>query len=1435
MRIDGYNIYRSPTAGGEYELAGSIGFKEVSIIKNVSQVFDHEGRPNAYIFTDADGGDERVYYQVRPYSGDQEATDGNENLLFYNPDSLLAASDLSDENIFSGSAGRDDEVGLLKDELIVNFNDSATLEQMINAVYSTGIGASIAGRLTEGNGFQLKTIGNVEDMDDDRTGLADRTGVESVEFNYLLPAPDLGHSVSFANPEPDATEQWNLETINAPDAWDYGEGAGIGVGGEGSLIALIDTGIDTDHPEFAGKIHADSIYIDGRSTNPGHPDESANIEDTEGHGTAIAGLCAAAHNGVGMSGVAFDADLLIIKTGFKKQNGKWYMPATSIAEGIYYAVARNVTVIHISNAVTSDPGTAVHRAIEYAVSNNIPVVCPAGDYAADVEYYYPASFTETITVGATNVLNGKAGFTNYGNVVDIAAPGHLVYSANISGAYQTYSKTSISSAQVAGGVAMARVVDPTSSPSGIRALLRDNVTPLDPLLGLGTGIINLGAMMMNVPSVNRTLLAPNPVTITPGNGELSLDWPTPTEPEVLGYYVYRDTTSGFEPTSGNRIQSLFGIEQSQWTDETVENGRTYYYIVESYGENNNRSIPTDEASGIPWPGITGLALAPGDPGSITATWDDVADGEPYIDEYNVYYNDSDDFAMATLTEQSPYITPEAVISGLENGTTYYVWVTMLGEGSNESDPCDPEDITVGASSPPENVLATDGTSYEYCEVTWDEVIEATGYNVYRADDESGTNEVKLNDTLLPAGTTAYQDATGVLNQHYWYCVTSYNGWESEAGLYDEGWRFLDAPTDLTASDGARAIYTTVSWTGVAEADDYAVFRSDDSAGPYTEIVSSTSGNTTYNDTTGELGTHYFYTAKAKFEGGYSGYSNYDEGWRSLNAPANVDATDGTYMDKTVVTWDAAADADDYSVWRSDSSGGPYTELASTTSGATYYDDTTGTLNTHYWYAVKTKMGETTSALSAEDEGWRLLSVPGNLVASDGTYTDHTEITWDAVAEADDYSVWRDDSSGGPYTEIASTTGGLTTYNDSSGDMYVHYWYTVRSKSGGVSSEFANEDEGWYEYYSDPVADLQADPTSGEPPLTVNFDASASHDPDDGDNPGDGIVNYEFDFSEGAEWQDYDLNASPPHTYNDGGTYTAKVRVTDNDEATDTDSVTITVAGTWYIETVDSAAEVGKWNSIALDSQDKPHISYLDWINNDLKYAYYNGTSWQFVSIDTDGIVGEYTSIAVDLSDNPHISCYDSGRLRYAHYNGSSWNIEMVDGSANVGWFTSIALDSSDNPHIAYRDHSNSDLKYAYYDGSSWQIETIDSVGNVGYYISIALDSSEYPHVSYRGNGLKYAYMDVSGWHIETIDSEGDVGTGTSIELDSGGYPHVSYRDETWDDLKYSYMDASGWHIETVDSGGDVGLFTSIALDSSGNPHISYYDATNTALKYAYWE
>ena len=281
------------------------------------------------------------------------------------------------------------------------------------------------------------------------------------------------------------------------------------------------------------------------------------------------------------------------------------------------------------------------------------------------------------------------------------------------------------------------------------------------------------------------------------------------------------------------------------------------------------------------------------------------------------------------------------------------------------------------------------------------------------------------------------------------------------------------------------------------------------------------------------------------------------------------------------------------------------------------------------------------------------------------------------------------------------------------------------------------------------------------------------------------------------------------------------------------------------EIADSTHAVGQSCFLALNSNNDPCIVYLDLYNGKYNFVYKVADSWSTpINVGTSQPGASLTgpslcSLAFDSNDRAHISYIDltSHDLVYHLYSGLIGKTRTVDSTGNVGASPSIALDSNEYIHISYFDGTNGDLKYAFsYDGDSWQNAIVDSTGIVGGFTSLALDSNDSPHIGYydyTNHALKYAHLYGIDWAISTVDSTGDVGNPLSLALDSNDNPHISYyyiQDVDHRGLKYAYWDGSSWVKTTLDSPSNVTSFSSLALDSNDNPHISYYDYTN-GLKY----
>lgn len=277
---------------------------------------------------------------------------------------------------------------------------------------------------------------------------------------------------------------------------------------------------------------------------------------------------------------------------------------------------------------------------------------------------------------------------------------------------------------------------------------------------------------------------------------------------------------------------------------------------------------------------------------------------------------------------------------------------------------------------------------------------------------------------------------------------------------------------------------------------------------------------------------------------------------------------------------------------------------------------------------------------------------------------------------------------------------------------------------------------------------------------------------------------------------------------------------------------------WEIESVDGLKDIRAISdrALRLDTNGYPRMAYG---GDHLYYAWFDGARWNHETVDQSDAVGRFPSLALDSEGHPHISYYDdlTDDLKYACWDGSSWLVETVDAEGIVGAYASLALDSGGHPHISYYDNSNADLKHAYWDGSSWLMETVDAEGIVGEHTSLALDSGGHPHISYFDNSnadLKYAYWGGSAWHLEVADAEENAGRYTSLTLDVAGRPHISYVAQVPEFvLKYARKDTSGWYTETVDR-QSIGLDTSIVLDELGFAHIGYTEECRF-LRYVHWD
>jgi len=312
------------------------------------------------------------------------------------------------------------------------------------------------------------------------------------------------------------------QTINAPTAWD------ISTGSPEVIVAIVDSGISLSHPEFAGRLVAGWDYVNGDS----------DPSDDNGHGTHVAGIVAAAMNGEGVVGIAPNVRLMPVKILNASKTATW----ANTALGIRYAADHGAKVINLSMGGTSY-SAALQDAIRYAAGKGVVIVAAAGNQGSSGPFY-PAYFEETIAVGATDEHDEYWTISNYGNWVDVTAPGASIYStwwtADNPNTYGFMSGTSMAAPHVSGLAALLLSYRPQLSAADVRAIIQQTAVDKGAAgfdIYYGWGRIDAGAAMTlattwipytPTPTATATATPSATPTATPTNTPTPTSTNTPT-------------------------------------------------------------------------------------------------------------------------------------------------------------------------------------------------------------------------------------------------------------------------------------------------------------------------------------------------------------------------------------------------------------------------------------------------------------------------------------------------------------------------------------------------------------------------------------------------------------------------------------------------------------------------------------------------------------------------------------------------------------------------------------------------------------------------------------------------------------------------------------------------------------------------------------------
>jgi subtilisin family serine protease len=475
--------------------------------------------------------------------------------------------------------------------LVVEASDSHSLGSVLDLVQRRGLDVTFCSFETG-----IMSVDPGDDAEELALEISSVDGVVSV-------SSELKARTTLTPDDPGISYQWALNTVDAYDAWD------VSVGTHDVVVAVLDTGIDWNHPDLAANMwtNADGYHGYNIVDDNWFPmDDNIHGYDDSGdwvanlytyHGTHVAGIVGAVtNNAVGMAGLA-QVRLMAVKVMNESGEGTDAM----VASGIRWAVDHGADLITMSLGVEGTSMT-LSNSVTYARSRGVVMVAAAGNDGTSV-VSYPAAYPEVIAVGATDDTNRRASFSNYGSNLDLVAPGVMIYSTQGGSGYQYLSGTSAAAPHVAGVAAVMLSVAPALEPDEVSSIMNQTATDIsqpsyDPTTGWG--IVNMFRAVESV-SAPTVTITEYPEFVEP-NATYSISWMVSGgDPGVI------ESTTLFWGTSPTAIDTATTVfSGTTWAVFTVEalpslpgNGTLYLRAVATVDGGDYESevleIPVHEA------------------------------------------------------------------------------------------------------------------------------------------------------------------------------------------------------------------------------------------------------------------------------------------------------------------------------------------------------------------------------------------------------------------------------------------------------------------------------------------------------------------------------------------------------------------------------------------------------------------------------------------------------------------------------------------------------------------------------------------------------------------------------------------------------------------------------------------------------------------------
>ncbi|MEM2872942.1 MAG: S8 family serine peptidase [Nitrososphaerales archaeon] len=271
--------------------------------------------------------------------------------------------------------------------------------------------------------------------------------IDFVEEDFRIPPSIIPNDQYYSS-------QWHLGKILAPQAWD------ISTGDSNVIIAVLDSGVDPNHPDLSSKLLQGYNFYDN----------NYNTTDVYGHGTKVAGVAAAlTNNAIGVSSIGWQCSILPLRV--TDTNG--YAYSSLLTKALIYAADRGAKVAVISFAIFG--GSMISDAAKYFMDKGGLVVAAGGN---DNTNHTDSDNPYIISVSATTSSDSRASFSSYGPYIDLSAPGSSIYTTIRGGSYGGASGTSFSAPLTAGLAALIFSANPSLTPAQVEQIMESTALDL---------------------------------------------------------------------------------------------------------------------------------------------------------------------------------------------------------------------------------------------------------------------------------------------------------------------------------------------------------------------------------------------------------------------------------------------------------------------------------------------------------------------------------------------------------------------------------------------------------------------------------------------------------------------------------------------------------------------------------------------------------------------------------------------------------------------------------------------------------------------------------------------------------------------------------------------------------------------------------------------